>query len=451
MWIDEQRKKVIPVRKLQEDSIYYDIQCSPQDYLPLMLYMMKTVEAYDASVNNVCPLRSEIIPKHFRLDTDSLIALCFTDEQGKKSDYRTKGNLVKQQDRIWDFFFKTNKKCFHIKEDRHSYTFDHQIETDGVSCTILLKRKDLVGKRMKAPKKKKGSDEKYIDELEDYESLKNKRVVAIDPNLSDLIHCVEGDTKDQIKFRYTQDTRRKETKFKKYRDFLQERKHEMIDGKTIYEWEAELSTYNRKTLNFDRFKAYIAKKNEINAKLAPFYGEYIFRKLKFGSYIRRQITEDRLLKRFKKLFGSGKETIIAIGDFEQRQHRKFKEPVKGKGFRTLFRKAGYSVYLVDEFRTSCRCSACEEHGECKTFRTCENPRPYRSGRILRHGLIKCKTCSRLWNRDTNAASNIWKVAMCAIRGEERPKYLQRAKGSVSGATSVGNKVPGCLKNTSTQP
>ena len=59
-------------------------------------------------------------------------------------------------------------------------------------------------------------------------------------------------------------------------------------------------------------KAYIAKKNELNNHLAPFYNEYIFRKLKLGSYIRRQITESRLLKRFKTLFGSGKETIVAM-------------------------------------------------------------------------------------------------------------------------------------------
>ena len=91
-------------------------------------------------------------------------------------------------------------------------------------------------------------------------------------------------------------------------------------------------------------------------------------------------------------------------------------------------------YLVDEFRTSCRCGACG--GECKRFRECKNPRPYRSGRILRHGLVKCTTCSRLWNRDTNAASNIWKISMSAINGEERPEYLRRARGAISGTTSV---------------
>jgi hypothetical protein len=259
-------------------------------------------------------------------------------------------------------------------------------------------------------------------------------VVAIDPNMSDLLYCVDSDAKDQTKFRYTQDQRRKETKAKKYRDYLQERKQETVDGKRVVEWEAELSAFNRKTTDFTKFKAYIQKKNELNARLAPFYNEYIFRKLKLGSYMRRQIIEARLLLRFKKLFGGPEESIVAIGDFDQRKHRKFKEPVKGKGFRTLFRKAGYGVYLVDEFRTSCRCSACG--GECKTFRVCENPRPYRTGSVLRHGLVKCNTCSRLWNRDTNAASNIWKIAVRAIRGEARPDYLTRDRVSLSGR-SVG--------------
>lgn len=426
-WINEQKSKILPSRSLRE-NVCYDLKCSPQDYLPGMISMMKEIEKRGCAINNVFPLRSEIVPKHFRLDTASLIDLCFTKDKGSRKFYKTKGNLVKYQDKIWGFFFKTMKKPFHILEDKHSYTFDHQIMTDGVGCVILLKRKDLLNKRVYASKSK-DSEEPYIDELKDYSSLTNKRVIAIDPNLSDLLYCVDGDTKDQTKFRYTQDQRRKETKAKKYRDILQEKKEEVVDGKTIVQWEAELSFFNKKTLDFDRFKAYISKKNEINGHLSTFYNQYLFRKLKLGSYMRRQITEANMLNRFKKLFGNPEETIIAFGDFEQKQHRKFKEPTKGKGFRDLFRKAGYNVYLVDEFRTSCRCSSCE--GECKTFRECNNPRPWRSGIILRHGLVKCKTCSKLWNRDTNAASNIWKIAMAAIQGKERPKYLQRDRGSIS--------------------
>ena len=99
-----------------------------------------------------------------------------------------------------------------------------------------------------------------------------------------------------------------------------------------------------------------------------------------------------MLTRFKEKFGGPQEVVIGIGDWAQRQHMRFKEPVKYKGFRELFRKAGYKIYLVDEFRTSCRCSAyCIEEGICSTFRECDNPKPFREGRILRHGIVKCTT------------------------------------------------------------
>ena len=54
------------------------------------------------------------------------------------------------------------------------------IETDGISCSLLLLRKDLVGKKL--PMMKKGlNNEEYIDELKDYSQLQNKKIVSIDP------------------------------------------------------------------------------------------------------------------------------------------------------------------------------------------------------------------------------------------------------------------------------
>ncbi len=34
--------------------------------------------------------------------------------------------------------------------------------------------------------------------MTDYTPLRDKRVVAIDPNISDLLYCVDGDTKDPL-------------------------------------------------------------------------------------------------------------------------------------------------------------------------------------------------------------------------------------------------------------
>jgi hypothetical protein len=428
-WIDEQSVRIMPQRQLKENSVNYDIQCRPQDYLPLMVYMMKAVEATGNTITCVFPLRSQLIPKHFRLDTTSLVYLLFTNENGKRTETTLGENLKKKQSDVWGQFFKTDMKCFHRVQDNHDYTFHHMIETDGVSCSILLTRKDKAGQIVNQLKAKKDGGEKYIDEItdEEREELVDLKLVAIDPNMGDLLYCVDSDQMTQTKFRYSQDMRRKETKFKKYRNLLQAQKQEVIDGRRVVDWETDMSAYNKKTLNFEAFKTYIKHKNALNLKLAPFYNKYIFRKLKLGSYSRRQITEARMLKRFEKLFGPPDKVVICIGDWEQRQHRRFKEPVKGKGFRNLFRRARYKLYLGDEFRTSCRCSFCSsEHGVCSTFREVDNPKPFREGRILRHGLVKCTTCSRLWNRDTNASSNIWKVARNAILGLARPAYLQRA-------------------------
>jgi hypothetical protein len=47
------------------------------------------------------------------------------------------------------------------------------IETDGVSCSILLLRKDLVGKKL--PMMKKGfSTESYLDEIERNNTFTNQ-------------------------------------------------------------------------------------------------------------------------------------------------------------------------------------------------------------------------------------------------------------------------------------
>ena len=425
-WINKQKQIIIPVKTFKK-NLYYDLQCSPFDYFPCMIFMMKQVETENQTISNVFPMRSEIIPKHIRLDTTTLVHLLMTKKQGIKSDYLTKGNLKRNEDKIWDFFFRTEIKSFHKKY----YEFHHMIETDGISCSLLLLRKDLIGKRL--PMMKKGlNQETYIDELTDYTQLQNKKLVAIDPGLCDLIYCVDNDNKEANTFRYSQDQRRKETKKKKYSKIQLELKQEKIAGnRTIIELETELSKLNKKSLNLTKFKEYIQKKSEINGLLFSFYEKYIFRKLRLQSYRNTQKSEQKMMNRFKKIFGNENEVIVCFGDYEQKKHMKFKEPTKGKGMRTLFRKSGFQTYLVDEFRTSCRCSKCEI-GICSKTMVRENPKPFRNGSIMVHGLICCKNGCGYWNRDTNGATNIYKIASNAIHNKERPSYLSRSKTTSTG-------------------
>ena len=198
-WIKEIKKTITPNKeKYQKDNLYYDLQCNPQDYLPCMIRMMKEVEKDKVMIYNVFPMRNDIIMKSIKLDTTTLVHLLFTQKQGNKTDYLLEGNLKKYENKIWEFFFRTERQCF----KKPKYTFHHMIETDGVSCSILMLRNDLIGKRI--PNIKVGSkSEQYIDELTDYTNIKNKKIVAYVPLLSDILYCVDNDNKEATKFRYT--------------------------------------------------------------------------------------------------------------------------------------------------------------------------------------------------------------------------------------------------------
>ena len=419
-WIREQKKHILPTKsKFNQNSVYYDLKCTPYQYFPCMISMMKQVEQDGYKVCNVFPMRSSITPNYIRLDTTTLVHLLMRKEHGTKSEYLTEGNLKRNEDKIWNFFFRTELKCFKKTE----YSFHHMLSTDGVSVSILLLRKDLVGKKLPMMKKK-GNREMYIDEVTDTINLQTKKIVGIDAGKCDLIYCVDNASKEANVFRYSQDQRRKETKLKKYTNIRLGLKHKVLDGKTIIEYETELSIYNRKTLHIDKFKEYLQAKNKLNHLLFGFYRKEIFRKLKMSAYINTKRTEQKMIQQFQDKFGKPDETIICIGDWEQRKQMKFKEPTIGIGMRTLFRKRGYQVYLVDEFRTSCRCSNCNG-GICEKFKVGNHPNPKKEEMRLIHGLLRCKNGCGLWNRDRNGASNIYKIAYQAIHKLERPTYLCR--------------------------
>jgi hypothetical protein len=423
-WIIQQKMHILPIKdKFQKQSIYYDLKCKPMDYFPCMIAIMKQVENDEETISNAFPLRSSISPGYIRLDTITLVNMLLRKEQGNKCDYSNQGNTKKYEDKIWTFFFRTEKKVFR----KNDFSFHHMISTDGVGVSILFIRDDLVGKRLPSARKCV-SKELYIDELNDYSTLQDKKIVGVDPGKEDLIYCVDDASKDANVFRYSQNQRRKETKMKKYNNIILAMKTNKIKGKSVIEYETELSNYNRKTLQIDKFKTYINEKNRINNMLFGFYAKHLFRKLKFGRYINIKRNEQKMMSDFKKIYGNPENVVICIGDWEQRQQMKYKEPTLGIGMRSLLRKNKYNVFLVDEFRTSCKCSNCNG-GVCEKFMVRENPRPNKDDMRLVHGLLRCKSGCGSWNRDRNGSSNIYKIAYQAIHNLERPTYLCRENKS----------------------
>ena len=160
--------------------------------------------------------------------------------------------------------------------------------------------------------------------------------------------------------------------------------------------------------------------------------------MKFGRHINIKRNEQKMISDFRKIYGNPDEVVICIGDWEQRQQMKYKEPTLGIGIRSLFRKNKYKVYLVDEFRSSCKCSKCDG-GVCEKFMVRKNPRPNKDDMRLVHGLLRCKSGCGSWNRDRNGSSNIYKIAYQAIHKLERPRYLCREIKSNQGSLTSSYK------------
>ena len=136
-WIDTVKLHILPQKQFQKDSVHYDLVCSPQDYLPCMMYMTKFIEKTGSFINSVFPLRREVIPKYVPFDTTTICNILVTDN---KDQYLRYGNLKAKQGELWNLFFKTNyRKYFHTHE-KYAYQFNHMIETDGIGCSILLVR-----------------------------------------------------------------------------------------------------------------------------------------------------------------------------------------------------------------------------------------------------------------------------------------------------------------------
>jgi len=445
---------LLPNRPIAKGTVNYDMKMPGrwQDYLGCMVYMMKYVESLGHKIYQVFPLRSEMIPKHIRLDTSSIVDLLLSRDATKSigsKKYHHK-HLTEKKDFLWERFFKTDMRYFCPPHLSGPWRFDHQIETDGVSVSILCISKtsgklasQLSPEEFKfAPKQAhRQSPTVYLDQLQDKSKLQGLKVVGIDPGKSDLLYCASATgERTADTFRYSQKQRnaeRKSKKFKRKRENLI--KTTLVEGKSVEQWLAELNQFNKKTLDFEAFKAYLAKKNELNFKLFGFYARPVFRKLKWYEHINQQRSEAKMLNRFEKKFGPPEETLVVFGDWCESGHMKYSEPTKGKGFRQLFRRRGYYEWLVNEYGTSKQCYNCQHSkGVNKKFLYVDKRKPWKSElenalsemdedskQVLCHGLLRCESCKMPWNRDLNAALNIQRAALASLAGERRPAYLCR--------------------------
>ena len=82
----------------------------------------------NVNIINCFPLRKTVIPRYFKIDTNSLIEMFYG------GSYEYANNINKYKDILWSKLFKTNKRTFKMK----NYTFNGSIQTDGYIASITF-------------------------------------------------------------------------------------------------------------------------------------------------------------------------------------------------------------------------------------------------------------------------------------------------------------------------
>jgi len=384
-------------------SIHYDLKVKPFDYLKGMLYMNCLLEKEEHKLFQPLPLRNNIIPKHIILDTASIISM-FCPENTKKGELLY--NVKENQHDVWNNLLNLQHKTFKSKH----YQFHYQIQTDGISCSLLFIRKDLKDKKWGSKVPTLQEQEFHnIEDLctEQLYGLKERNIVGCDPGKRSLVYMMDDKGN---KLQYTAPQRKRESMAKtNQRILLVEKKRNHIIEKETY-----LSFQNSKSVDYEKFKRYLVEKDKLNKETLDFYQRDVWRKMKFRQYSYGKKSIDKFLNKIKLTFGEN--ILIGYGNWSRSTQMKHFMPTMNKGLRKQIHKK-YDTITINECNTSKKC--CECHNDLFYYKHSDGKKQFR--------LLVCSGCVRpqvkqtvFRTRDANSAINIMNITKCWIDRQERP-------------------------------
>ena len=411
-WYNQHKSSITPTEI--KKSIYYDIKAYPHKFIPCLFYMNNILDQKEAKLFQSIPLRNNIVPKYITIDTACLINLFAT--KGNKGKLLTK--LKESKDIIWSQVFRLNKKIFKNKE----YTFNYQIQTDGIGVSLSFIRNDLVDKKYGSKTEKIVEDNyRYIEDCNDNElrNFDNKNVVGLDPGKKYLTYMVD---KNNNTLKYSSTQRRVESLAKRNSRILltEKKKNNIIEKETL------LSELNCKTIDYQKFKDYIKEKTKLNNELQEFYITDLWRKMKWRQFVYSRKSEDKFLNNIKNVFGD--DIVIAYGDWSRSSQMKHFMPTKNKGIRKIIEKK-YETISIHEYNTSKKCSNCLEdlnymkHNNKKTFR-----------HLCCHKCLSSENKQTAFKtRDANSAINIMNIFKYYCLNKERQEAFKPIRSSYAKA------------------
>ena len=402
-------------------SVHYDVKVKPFDYLKGMLYMNAVLEKEEHKLFQPLPLRNNIIPKHIILDTACIISL-FCPENAKKGELLK--NVKENQYDIWNNLVNLQHKTFKSKH----YQYHHQLQTDGISCSLLFIRKDLKDKKWgsRVPTLP-AQDFHNIEDLsiEQLKEVAPRNIVGCDPGKRSLVYMMDSNGK---KLQYTAPQRKRESKAKtNQRILLLEKKRNKITEK-----ETQLSFQHSKSVDYEKFNEYLVEKDKLNKETTDFYQREVWRKMKFRQYSYGKKSMDKFLNKIKETFGSN--ILIGYGNWSRSTQMKHFMPTMNKGLRKQIHKK-YDTITINECNTSKKC--CECNNDLSYYRHSDGNKQFR--------LLVCSGCVRpqvkqivFRTRDANSAINIMNLTKCWIDRQERPACFSQVT-QISSFTSSNNQ------------
>lgn len=405
--------------KIEGGSIAYDLEMHPERFLSTMYRMNAKREDDGDKLFSILSIRKGFISKNIRITHTALEHIVRKDgkakiyfetreesrlpatvkEDGKKSKRKRDKELDEaQRDILWETYFNIHR----VISKTCPYRFVHHITTDGISVSVLREHKEEKESRKKKEKKKK---EKEID----FDNLKGRTIVGIDPGKHSILYMTIDDDKKTKNgtLDYTNTQRAFELGTKKFRKKQRKRKDEEGEIQIL---EDTLSQCNSRTSRIYKFQEYLKARFAIEDKMYIFYSNEIYRIHRWWGFQRKQKSEDALIKRIQRKFGS--DCVLAYGSWNRSSQMKGLIPSPTSGIRRKLSRH-FTVIDVSEYNTTKTCCKCEE----KTMGSFLK-REDKKGRLVDvRGIRRCQNeeCGVIMNRDYNASINIRKNLICYIK------------------------------------
>jgi len=415
-------KNVLP--KINK-SIVYDVVVSPDKYILSSIIINSKIEALSKKVYQVFPLRSNLVPKNITLNTSGIIEM-INDKNKTIYSYgysEMNNNAKKYQKHVWKEILKIENDSIFKQPD---YVFYNQIQTDGISCSILFIKKEYADKTwgQKLPEYTEEIHYTKLHEISEEKCIEyqDRTLVGIDPGKKDLLTMV---SEDKTFYKYSNCRRRNDTYTKRSQQIILNEKKK----NDITSIETKLSKYSKTSLNSEKFTDYLLEKASNLEELTDFYERPLFRKLALRRYCRTKSSEDQMLNEISKKYGPSETILLGLGDFSVNstsQQMRGCMPTPHKSLLKILQKR-FEVVVIDEHRTS-KLYNKDSTVELKNFKV-------RRGRKMKsiHQLL---TPTRnpngvILNRDRNACQNMLDILKEFLWHRTRPQAFCRQQRLVS--------------------